>query len=551
MGLSLTYVVHLAFWDEYRWFALFLLLFLLGVHGQGRVGLFASALASVLAGFFLLMRVSLGVGALLAVGLGCLLQRRASAVISRLLLVSGFFSAGLLVPWAARYGTTRGLATHLVVSRAIASGYSSAMSLALEGWEVAAGSFLVFFLLLAAWAVFQRHGRACLSLAGCSFPLLVTWKHSVVRQDVHARVLVLFGLVIVAVLITDSLTAERRWRASPILAGAVVSLLVAWLHSPVDDGPPVQTLVRALTQPLGLPGVAGLEALVQLQHHRAHLAQLSIRALEPLVLPTAERAVLADSTVDVYPWEASYVAANHLNWANRPFPTSFQTYNPALDRLNASFFDSPRRPQRLLWHKTPGELLRTPGAAGVASIDGRHLFWDEPLTLVSILNHYELVSAGSVFLLAPRAEPRFLSRRQIATLTVPWGAWTPVPDRPGVILAEIGLRRPPSAQLRRLLFREEEMSIDVRFRARRMIHCRFIPDQAASGLWISPLPHNAASLEALLSGALPEQGQVAEIRFWNGWRGVSAPDLRISWVNLETRAFSASSPLAVSDRVTP
>jgi hypothetical protein len=347
--------------------------------------------------------------------------------------------------------------------------------------------------------------------------------------------------LIVAVLVTDSLTAERRWRVVPLLAGAVASLIVAWFYLSVP-GPPAQTFVKALTEPLSLPGVGGMEAVARLPQYRAHLAQLSRTALEPLVLAAAERGILADSTVDVYPWEVGYVAANQLNWANRPAPASHTAHSPILDRMDAAFFDSPRRPQRLLWHTTDTYLLRGSGVSGVASIDGRHVFWDEPLTLVSILNHYRLVSAGSVFVLKPRAEPRFISEKQIAAVTIPWGVWTSVPKTPDVVLAKILTRRPPWARVRSLLLREEEMSVDVRFSGQRMIHCRFIPDLAVNGLWISPLPHSAANLETLLSGGLPEQARVTEIRFWNGWAEAKAPDLRISWLTLETRGSGLVKP---------
>jgi hypothetical protein len=544
MGLFLIYTVHLAFWEEWRWFGLFLLLYLLGLHRKHRAGLIAFGLASVLGGFFLLMKLTIGPSALLTLGAGCLLQRRVSAVLTRFLIASGGAALGLLVGWVGHYGSTSGLATYLALGWSMVTAYSSAEGVAFGGWQLAVGGFLGFFLLLIAWAVFIRHRRAQLSLAWCAVPLFVAWKHSVVRQDVHGRILVLFGLLIVAVLITDSLTAERRRRAAPLLAGAVASLIVAWFHLPFPDGPSVRILATTLTQPLQMPGISGLEALTQLRQYRARLTQASKRACAPLVLPATEREFLKDSTVDVYPWETSYVAANHLNWAHRPSAASFSAFNATLDRSDAAFFNSPWRPERLLWHKTSEYFLQTTGISGVASIDGRHLFWDEPLTLVSILNHYQLVSAGSVFVLAPRAEPRFESRMPIETVTVPWGVWVPVPDKPGIILAEICVPRPLRARLGGLLLRDEVMSMDIRFRARSKpsgtwtapeIHCRFVPDLAASGLWISPLPHNAANLEAILAGGLPEGARVAQIRFWNGSGEVAVPDLRISWLTLRTR----------------
>jgi hypothetical protein len=520
-GLLLTYSIHLAFWDEYRWLALFLLLLLLGLHGEGRAGLIALGMASVLAGFYLLLKLTIGPGALLTLGTAIVLSRRPSAVLTRIAVASSCATLGLLAGWLVCYSSMAGLGTYLAVGLSMVAGYSSVASLEVEGWQLVAGSFLGFFLLLAAWGIFLRHRRARLSLVWCAVPLFVAWKHSLVRPDVHGRLLVLFGLFIVAVLFTDSLTAERRWRASPLLAGAVVLLIVAWFHLPADEDIPVRTLAKALAQPLHLPGVTGLRALVRLRQYRASLSQLSNRALEPLVLSAAERAVLGDSTVDVYPWEASYVAANHLNWAHRPSPASFLAF-PTVDHLNAAFFDSSRRPQRLLWHLT----------AGLQSIDGRHLFWDEPHTLLSILRHYDLLSAGrTVFILGTRANPRSGSRRFLGTVTVPWGDSTPVPDAGGVTLAEVELHRPWAAWLRRLALREEEMWLETTLTSGSTLQHRLVPDQVGSGLWISPLPTSPYHLVALLEGRIPSRGKVVAIRFQGGW--AHAPPVRISWWTLE------------------
>jgi hypothetical protein len=520
-GLCLTYTIHLAFWDEYRWFALFLLLLLLGVHVKGRAGLIAFGLASALAGFYLLLKLTIGPGALLTLGAASVLQRRPSAVLTRISVASSCAAIGLLAGWLGCYGSMSGLATYLAVGSSMVAGYSSVASRDIEGWQVVAGGFLVFFLLLAAWGIVLGQRRARLSLACCAVPLFVAWKHSIVRPDLHGQVLVLFGLFVVAVLFTDSLTAERKWRASPILAGAVVSLIVAWFHLSLGAHPPVRTFAKALAQPLYLPGVTGLRTLVRLRQYRAVLAQLSHRALEPLVLSPMERAVLSNSTVDVYPWEAAYVAANHLNWAHRPSPAAFLAF-PTLDRLNAAFFDSSRRPQYLLWHLT----------AGLQSIDGRHLFWDEPHTLLSILSHYDLVSIGRrVFILGARANPRSVSRRFLGTVTVPWGHSTPVPDAGGVTLAEIELRRPWAAWLRRLALREEEMWVEATLASGATLGYRFVPDQAGSGLWISPLPTSPYHLVALLDGRTRQRGKVIEIRFQGGW--AQGPPVRISWWTLD------------------
>ena len=84
--------------------------------------------------------------------------------------------------------------TYLVQGLSMVAGYSSAASLAYEGWQWAVGSFLAFFGFLTASGLVLRDKRAWVSLAICSIPLFVAWKHSVVRQDAwHGKVLVFLG----------------------------------------------------------------------------------------------------------------------------------------------------------------------------------------------------------------------------------------------------------------------------------------------------------------------------------------------------------------------
>ena len=79
------------------------------------------------------------------------------------------------------------------------------------------------------------------------------------------------------------------------------------------------------------------------------------------------------------------------------------------------------------------------------------------------------------------------------------------------------------------------MLMDVRFRNRKPRQYRFVPDQVASGLWISPLPRNRSDVAALLAGEFPEYIRVEAIRLWSGWKKESASPLRIQWLSLEPR----------------
>jgi hypothetical protein len=131
--------------------------------------------------------------------------------------------------------------------------------------------------------------------------------------------------------------------------------------------------------PVAFRGLTNLSRLAGLSAYRAHVQMLSTDALRRARLPGSMRRIIGEASVDVYPWNASYVRANQLTWVNRPLPASFNAYTPALDVLNATFFRSDRRPAFLIWHSSLGGLL---------SIDDRHLFWDEPRTLQAIVDHY-------------------------------------------------------------------------------------------------------------------------------------------------------------------
>jgi hypothetical protein len=518
-ALLVLFTLHLPGVAEQRWFGLFLLVLLLGLRRPGRAGLAALATAGVLAGFYPLVRLSLGFGALLSLAAGCALAPSLRRGAVRAAVAVGGAAVGLVGGWAAYHGTVAGLAGYLPLAWAVAGGYSSSMSFTCARCWLSEASFLVFFALLALWALLQRHERTLLALAACAVPLFVGWKHSVVREDAHVRILVLFGGFVVALLVAESLPV-LRWRSLPVLGAALAALWLPWFNAPL----PVESLEATVDNTLQFP--VELRTLARLPAHRRALAELSRTSLAPLVLPDAERARLAGSTVDVYPWEVGYTVANGLAWASRPSPASFGSYTPGLDGANAAFFASPRRPRHLLWHT--GAVAVPP--SGIRSIDGRHVFWEEPRTLLAILDRYELVGSGPVLVLEARGRPRFASRERLGAVTVPWQAWAPVPETDGVVLAEVALRRPPAAWLRRLLVREDPMFATVRFASGAEATYRFLPDQVGSGLWVSPLPRDAGELERLLRGGRP--AAVTAVRFHGGWGTPAAPPLAIAWWRL-------------------
>jgi hypothetical protein len=227
---------------------------------------------------------------------------------------------------------------------------------------------------------------------------------------------------------------------------------------------------------------------------------------------------IGPGTVDVYPWDASYVWANGLHWKPRPLPATFSTVTRGLDLRNARFFESPGRPQFVLWH-----------AAGVWSFDGRHVFWDEPQTLRALLGGYDEAQAeGGLLLLRARASNRFPVLDVLGESTVAWGEWLRAPRAPGVVLAAASFERSLAAWAVRFALREEATFLSLRLSHGKTVRYRFAPDHAASGLWVSPLPLTGPDVVSLLRGGPAET--VAAIRFDPGPGVAISPEVHVRWL---------------------
>jgi hypothetical protein len=496
-------------------------------------------LAGALAGLYLLIKFSLGLGALLAVAAGCVLDRRPlmMAYRSGLTLCAG--TASLLLGWYAYRGGLRGIGAYLSTGFDVSRGYSSAMSVAPDPVWIGPGSFLIWFLGLAWWVARERSARLLLSLGVLAVPLFVAWKHSVVRQDVHVRILVLFGVFTLVILLVDAAAFGRARRGIAVAGVLLLPLFTAWYSLPAwtraySREPVVLCRVRTLEgrflQPLGFCGVQELWALWHFDEYRSRLARLSRNSLTADALPEPTRSRIGTALVDVYPWETAYVPANGLSWAHRPMPASFNAYTPRLDALNASFFSSGRRPEYLLWHTYPQGLWHThpQGPPLLRSIDGRHLFWDEPKTLRAILDTYDLVeSHPRVHLLRARGRHRFSAIEPLGRQTAAWGAWLPVPQGSGILLAHALIE--PSLVMRaiRAGFREGAVYLSLRFSSGEEIQYRLVPENAGEGLWVNPFPHTVDEFVDLLRSGSGRR--VVALRFSGGRLTRFYAPVTVSW----------------------
>jgi hypothetical protein len=509
---------------EYRWFTFFLLVLLIGILADGPAGLAAYAVAGLLVGFFLLVKFSLGLSSAVTLGLGCCLVRRPVVAVGRLAASAIALAAALVSGWLGSGGAISGLGPYVTMGFDVARGYSSAMSAYVDRWWIAVGAFLVWFALLALWGLMLPSPRKTLVLAGLAFPLFTAWKHSIVRQDSHVAILVRLGLFAIVLLVIETLPVEGWRRALPAAGLLLVPLALAWMTMPTR-GVPVPD--EAGWNPLAFRGLTSLVRLADLSAYRGHVETRSQAALRRDVLPTSMRQIIGQASVDVYPWLASYVRANQLVWVSRPLPASFNAYSPVLDGLNAAFFRSDRRPAFLIWHRG----LRQ----GLGSIDGRHLFWDEPRTLHAIADHYEVVEATRrVVLLRARSSPRFEAPQPLGTTQVSWGTRLSLLETDGIVLAAPAVSRSLVLDLVTVVFRGQPVWLRVFYRSGKEEAFRLVTFNRDTGFWLSPLTSALAALPQLLEdgGGQP----VAAIAFEaNALVRTLIPSITVTWFRMVPR----------------
>jgi len=506
---------------EYQVLSLLVLVLLLAMREPSAGGLAAFGLAGLLAGFCLLIKFSLGFGGLLTVAIACLPTGRLWLKASRVVIAGAGAVIGLLGGWLLYRGTPDGLRDFLSTGWDMARSYSSAMSLELPNSDISLLLYLVWLMLLVGWVVSWRARRPLVSLTVFAMPLFVAWKHSVVRQDAHAEILVLFGLFTMLVLLLDAAVLERWSRSLPVVALLTALLATPWYLLPAEELERVRVagegacstgpLEDSLIQPFRLCGLRSLASWRNPDTMRKRLQAEADAELRHEVLPASTRARIGSASVDIYPWEISYVPANRLVWANRPMPASFNAYTASLDRMNAAFFESDRRPAYLLWHALPWYTSAV-GRVPLLSIDGRYLLWDEPRTLRSILDRYDPVEMSpTLLLLQTRSDRRFRGEEPLGRQVVDWNTWVETPATTGVLLAHASIKPRAVGRAMRTLFRESAIYVRLRFPSGQELRFRIVPDSAASGFWVSPFAVTFDELPRLLVRG--EGHKVVAIRF--------------------------------------
>lgn len=463
--------------------------------------------AGLLAGAFLFIKASAGLGAagaLLLAGLLALEEERRG---KKLAAGAAGFAIGLVGVGLLETGSPTALARFLRGSWEISRSYDASMSLVgppRELWLALPPALAALALPLWLW----RRDRPAARSAVVALPLLfVAFKHGFVRQDLH--VLAFFSTALLAAGIVGA-TARERATVRAVAAWAAIAAAAAGAMLGGRGVLDLRQRGAVLTLEAGLDAIG---SLVRDDLRRAAARETEARDLAAIALPPPFRAAIGDGTCDAIPHHLALLPASGLRWSPSPTLQAYDATTLWLDAWTAAHTRSDRAAAFVV--------------VDLADVfDARHLLLQSPQAWAALREWYDpdlLDAAAQRLLLRRRPAPRPApALRPLDWRTTGTSAWLDVPD--GAALLALEARPSLRGRLTRALFRWPALWLDVRYRDGGEARFRVLPDLLPAGLPVASLPRSAEELRDLLAGA--PVAQVAQVRLGGNALKYLAPTIQ-------------------------
>ncbi len=425
----------------------------------------------------------------------------------RSLAFIGLYLSGIVVIWLSMYNDLNGLAGYIRGVAELASDNSSAAAYYPDNnWWYLSG-FLALYLLL---PVVLRQRKMFIFYALTALASFAAWKHGMARQDVaHTGQLFTFFCLMAGLML---LYFRRKVILLMLVQLAFLGLfylnfsrVLGFEHFAIDFWRFDHFKET----------IADFDAYKE-KHLNLSAADVADRKLSPELLR-----IIGDATVDVYPWDYAFIAANELNWQPRPVIQSYAAYSSYLDHLNADHFHAGKEPEFILWEVDKLSLSRY--GENLGSIDSRYLLNDEPQAILEILNHYRIRRRSEKVVLLQRRQDTVLSGTTLGgSLQTGWNRWLKVPEvKDGFLRCRVSIRKNLAGRLKSFLYKGEESFVYYRLRSGSILSYKIVPKNAADGLWVNPLVLNIDDSSAGY--------RVEAIQFRNSNRRLMKNEIQLQW----------------------
>jgi hypothetical protein len=305
------------------------------------------------------------------------------------------------------------------------------------------------------------------------FPLFAMWKHSFIREDVcHYFMLVTFLFVFWGIIFIVS-SSNRIFTF--LTASVAILLLYANMR---------QLLIYDAVK-IEMAGINNFREVLNYRTFKQKILSISENNISQNRLSPEIQEIIGKASVDVYPYEFSYIAANSLKWKPRKtLEIGASTSRWASQKASENFLLNKASPQFILF-QTETDIH----GGKFSSIDNRYILNDEPFVIYNLLNNYTLLKKTDKFLLFKRDtvshfEDVYLSKMQAYA----FGQWIDVPysDRRGITRLKVFSKNTLLGKINKMLYKETEYFIDYQFEDGTILTYRYVPNTAVDGLWCNP-----------------------------------------------------------------
>jgi hypothetical protein len=456
-------------------------------------------LAAFFAAFALLVKANFGIIAVLLLfsyGLFKLIRDRNYKVpgIGLGALVACFF-----ILWFVIYFSLGGIWNYLYSFFQFSSGAASAMTSDSSSIVAMQALPLVFLILIVVIVLLKERSLRLLGLM-YALPFIAMFNYGFSRSD-HIVIFAMFFVTFVFLLLIQTMPFAKVQVA---FVAVCLSLLLCSMDFKSIPNISNSLFMDVVKRSSRFNGLSNLGDALSYPAYERDLADRSRVNLRDAILSKPLLDAIGEDSVDVYPWEVTYIAANDLNWKPRPIFQSYIVYTPWLDARNNEFFLSARAPKYLLWQSDIWARGST------ASIDGRYLLNDEPKTISTILSWYEpVLSDSKIILFKRRAEAAFKKVDARESSEGKWGEWISVPHAPNVITkGRVHVSRTVWGKLKKHCYIERETFIDYKLQSGAVVTHRLVIDNAGSGIWAHPYVMDFKSIETLRNIDLPRDNDM-------------------------------------------
>ena len=405
-------------------------------------------------------------------------------------MVMGFIG-GFLMLWCVMRQDLSGLPRYLMTSFAVTQGYNASMGLANVNviWPllIVAGAAAA---VLSRATTFPMEGREPRHLWRIQLLLWLAaflfeeWKYACIRSD-WDHVAQMFGIVPVIAIGMEALPVSGKRAMQFARAGSVVCLgaAIVFTQSQSSWNAPVKCVQRACEYLAKSTVTLARPAHYLREQTEAFRAEQQTNQLPHI------RAMVADSSADVFGQLQINAIFNELNYWPRPVSQGYAVYSRRMMELNEEFYSLSNAPEYVLFD------LRT--------IDHRFPPMEDAYVLRDLLVNYEPVLSEADYLLLREKSARHVDLTPVREGTARLGEKVNLPDdRKGLLWLEIELEPSAFDRLRTFLYRPREMQLVIWKESDRdpSLEYRAPAAMLSAGFLISPLALDNQAVVNIYSG---------------------------------------------------